>query len=242
VVKEVRLSIIDDFYEHFSQVYGDDERCFRGVSDSSHELIPSIGRILQLVDDEVMLSSYELRIIDEFKRRVHPLLKYTPSSEWEWLFIAQHYGLPTRLLDWTSNPLVALYFAVTERPDKDFAIYTGMFLDRLYQNSNGQMQELGNIGDEPSDVIPYKLDKVCAVFPSFFDNRLQNQSAFFTAHPRPDKPLTSDVTKYIFPSHLKERFKEMLDAFGINKTFLFPTIDVVAEDIKTKWEMELPHM
>ncbi|MDO8266027.1 MAG: FRG domain-containing protein, partial [Candidatus Saccharibacteria bacterium] len=154
-MKEINLSSIADFYENFSCPFTSDETCFRGVPDSSYELIPSLGRIPQLIDDEIMLTSYELRIIDEFKRRVSPLLNYSPKSEWEWLFISQHYGMPTRLLDWTSNPLVALYFAVSEQPDKNFAIYQGYFGQRLYQSPDGTMSDLGYFGKKPKEVSPY---------------------------------------------------------------------------------------
>ncbi|WP_150139011.1 FRG domain-containing protein [Candidatus Enterovibrio escicola] len=202
-MNEISVSNVGEFHEIFSHPYDIDETCFRGVSDLNYELIPSLGRIPQLIDDDHMLTGFELRIIDEFKRRVSSILKYTPKSEWEWLFIAQHYGMPTRLLDWSSNPLVALYFAVYENINKDFAIYQGRFDQRLYQDPSGKMNDVGYIGEAPKEINPYEINDVYAVFPSHFDRRLQNQSAFFTAHSKPDRPLEADITKYIFPSSLK---------------------------------------
>ena len=238
-MNEVHLSSFEDFFTNFASPYTTDEMCFRGVPNSSFELIPSIGRIPQLIGDEQYLRDFELRVMDEFKMRVTPLLTNTPKSEWEWLFLAQHYGIKTRLLDWSTNPLIALYFAVSEFEDNDFAIYQGSFLDRLYLGANGDIQDFDLNGNK---IItdPYSLTQNFVVYPSHLDNRLKNQSAFFTVSAKPDQPLRKDITKYVFPAALKSRFKSMLDAFGITRSFIYPTVDVLAEEIMNKWELELP--
>ena len=227
------INSFEDFVEQLAQPFAEDERTYRGVSRETYQLIPALGRMAQYDDDQ--LRGYEWSSVDEFRRRAKPLVPDAPTDDWEWLFLAQHHGLPTRLLDWTSNPLVALFFAVSKDDKVDGAIYCGWFR-RLYHTGNNLM--VGATQDErPSLISPYKVKGVYAVYPVHRHQRYVNQSGFFTIQQYPTRPIEDDVQiKFIVPRHLKARFRSILEAFGINWFFLFPSLDELVEDIRSRWD------
>ena len=81
---------------------------FRGLRNISRPLLPTFHRPECKIKDEVYL-------MNVFKQNAHQLLTQIPVTEWEWMFLMRHHKSPSRLLDWSENPLVALYFAVCPR-------------------------------------------------------------------------------------------------------------------------------
>lgn len=198
------------------QTYGKRVVVFRGVKSINYELIPKVGRYAKFTSTNIQKKERE--ILHYFKDRALPFLKRIPNNNWEWLAIAQHHGLPTRLLDWTRNPLVAAYFAVEEQYEGDSIIY--VFRNNKY------------IGLKKNPE-PYKVDEVGRFIPPHLTQRIIAQSGIFTIHPEPKKPFKSvSIDKLIIKHEFRKKLKRILYQYGIHRYSLFPDLDGLAKFIQ----------
>ena len=192
---------------------------YRGESDFSRNLRASSGRHWNANNTEAR----EKELFRMFKRRAHSFMKLT--TDWDWLILAQHHGLPTRLLDWTENPMVAAFFAVENTvKDTDSVIY-------VYPN-----HKYINTQKTPD---PYSVSSPSRVVPDHISPRITAQSGFFVIHPEPWNDLRPlcDLKAIKIKKKFKSELKWILHRFGIHRASLFPDLDGIASHLKY-WKTE----
>jgi FRG domain-containing protein len=198
----------------------DMETClFRGQREP-WALLPKIARSLPRTD----ILSDEQKMIKEFQLHLDEYAEFKPTNNWDLLSLAQHHGMATRLLDWTSNPLAGLWFAIAEpaQCEKNAVVYFVFLNDKDFVTDR-----------EKQD--PLKQNKTLFFTPNNVSTRIGAQKGYFSVHPRTKTktwaPLeNNDIYKdyigkiEISPSHFST-LRNSLSQCGINRASLFPDID-----------------
>lgn len=191
---------------------------YRGQSEDK-ELVPRIGRSVC----EALLAR-EQESLTEFKRRSRPFLELVPEDLWDWLALAQHHGMATRLLDWTDNPLAALWFCVREGPWSEKPGVLWVF------EVPGQ-----DFLSEKMEGNPFSGDRTKVFRPRHMNKRIAAQGGWFTVHKFMEKeqrfvPLENNkvyrpfLRKLLVPANSFGPLRDQLDRYGMNAVSMFPDL------------------
>jgi len=229
---------------------------FRGHPQTYNALTPRVFRPeYQSKSYRAFRPEVESSIIESFKRQAPALSPQVPdkNDHVEWLFLMQHHGTPTRLLDWSKNVLVAIYFAVNDHLDEDGELWA-MYPDALNKRNFPGMPTSRNpilkfLAAEPSCTSPEKLAKQLGLrdvpqYPLALDPpmnfvRMVAQQSVFTIHTKPRDGATipelltdpKELVRYVVPKSHKKKILSNLADLGVTRLTLFPDLDSLSKEI-----------
>ena len=241
-----------DTIEYLRGTYEIEMPWYRGVSHTKYQLIPKVyrDRLWEIHED------YEWWLCVDFENRARPFIPNHQSySHWDWYFTMQHYGLPTRLLDWTEGALIALFYAVRKPGNTyipsvyflnpywfDESVYNKKAGDGVVYNTDVKaiseehdsrlLSYLGMRKDSPP--FPVCLE------PPGIDKRISAQKSVFTIHGKRIDPFRiisrekedAQIVKIRFQTDRADYIKDQLNTMGITEGTLFPGIEGLVADLK----------
>lgn len=210
---------------------------FRGQTKKEYKLVPSFYRKATAVS--------EMTLIKKFKQNASLLLSNNNSDDFEWLFIMQHHGVPTRLLDWTESSLVALYFACEDMFDKEGSLWV-LLPNELNKHSSIEPDETYDIPGilELENYKPknYHADRTNVMGPAAAiatrnTSRMQAQQGTFTIFHKKRTAIEDlgdkkHVWRYIIPPTSKKNILKELKLCGVDKFQLFPELSSIGDTLK----------
>lgn len=217
------LNTIKKVEKSLKSINKNDFIIYRGQS-VNKDLFPKLGRPEYDFPKRI---DFEKKIIADFRRLSYPHLKINEFNDWDVLAIAQHHFLPTRLLDWTANPLIALWFAVfnqpKEKPNRVVWCYS-------FKQTEIIDSETGN---------PFLQKRTLVYQPKHISNRIVSQNGWFTSHfyseksnkytalnLRPGSQVKLRKIKFNIDEKIdRKSILSELDTYGINSYSVFNDLE-----------------
>ena len=221
---------------------------FRGLSNADYRLETTLIRL------RGNFAELERHLLRNFKKYAHRNV-VERDSLWHWLSVAQHYGLPTRLLDWTYSPFIALHFATAniDNFDTDGVIWAVNYVkahqllpERLrtkleVEGANVLTVEMLSESVRSLDELAHLSDGEFVIFfePPSIDDRIINQFAFCSVMSNPTLALDDWFREHpeiwrriVIPAELKWEIRDKLDQANITERVLFPGLDGLSRWLK----------
>lgn len=249
-MRQETITSIDKLLEFITELY--DEHSYRlwyrGVANNEWKLVPSIQRVPNFM-------SIERFITNDFYIKAKQIMENPPDkkSYAAWMSLMQHFGLPTRLLDWSASPLIAMFFAVEQHmnyPDKDACIWVLApgklneregFKDCIYPvDSDTSQNMLLPAFKEKGHTIELE-NKIIACHSTENNLRMYSQQANFTIHNSnrklEDVCLHNMLYKLTIPKDVRASLLFALKLFGITESFIYPDLDHISKDLKQEYNI-----
>ncbi|WP_281868563.1 FRG domain-containing protein [Brevibacillus parabrevis] len=254
-IREITIDSISGFADALSSLTAEGFSFFRGQSSNLKCLLPSLLRLDADANREYS-DICDQNFMIQFKARAVSYLSTVPNDDWEWMLTAQHFGLPTRLLDWSQSALIGLYFAVESdrhvySKDGDspvvwclnpfelnakapFTIEDGIL--SFSQNSKAFIQT----GLEEFYGIGKRKDRSVhpiAVIGPRSNNRINAQRGAFTLFPLNCHALEEFgdaheyLVKIVIDKEKKQVIKKQLFDMGISCVSVYPELQSISSDI-----------
>jgi hypothetical protein len=225
--KTYSVSSFREFQQIILDLPLDEFTLYRGQS-LDKTLLPKIARY-----DVADIDKVERQMLEDFQRRSLHLIDYKPANSWDWLALAQHHGMATRLLDWTENPLIALWFSMapkTEVRHSDYSVVWGF---------NVPHEDVIASTDE---MDPFEEGMTKVFKPNHITKRISAQFGWFTIHKsdkdkkfisfEKNKEYSDRLFKIKINSECFSECKKRLHTFGINSASMYPDIDGLAKHVE----------
>jgi FRG domain len=233
-----------------------EEMWFRGVSKKSHALRPSLFRCFkEEIPEAEDIRDLESDLFFEFQAKA----RFTDGvgvSDWDVLFLMQHYRAPTRLLDWTEVLHVAMYFAIAYRKSEEFEparIY--VMNPYLWNRKHGYSRDLyspRNFSWDENEEEYYEYGEIlvdgayidwkypCALYPPQRDVRLSAQKGYFTIHGSDVRPLEQISPEILLAVDLDAEAvrdcTKQLEFSGLDEFSLFPDLEGLSRKLRRKYK------
>jgi len=224
------VALIDKEKRRAEKSGNDADLLFRGQP-QDWPLLPKLAR-LELKGE---IDSIERLIIEEFERTSLPLSEFQPEDNWDLLALAQHHGLPTRLLDWTYSALVAMWFAVKDVPldGNEYGVVWLLIPEvedfRAYTDKSGPLS-----------------NKITKIFrPKIISRRISAQLGAFTVHKINDggkvirleknRKFSKKLLKMMIAVKYHPSIRQRLNMLGVNNASVFPDMDGLCAHLQWRY-------
>ncbi|MGN6820635.1 MAG: FRG domain-containing protein [Sphingomonas sp.] len=216
-------------FQRWIDDHSDSAWAFRGLGDTTYDLISTIGRIPNYS------AAREQQVLAAFRRRVPQFSSESGFTAWEYLALAQHHGVPTRLLDWTTNPLVAAYFAASASPGSREYRKGGRTVNAVPERTAVDCRIVAvrvrhtRVLDTDALSDPFALSDIGFALPRMISTRIASQSGLFSVHPAPDtpwgEPMSNPTNIFDISGNDRDFFLRRLFYLGVDPLYLMGGLD-----------------